>query len=177
MLELFWTFCKIGALTFGGGYAMLPLLQREVVKARHWMSDAELEDRFAVSQSLPGLIAVNTAIFVGNKVRGSRGGIAAALGVAFPSLAVITVIAAFVSNFSDQPVVKNAFAGIRVCVLVLILDAILTLRKRAVVDVITGIVAAAVFVLSVLLSISPIFYVIAAGIAGILFMDRKAAAS
>ena len=129
LLDLFWTFARIGGLTFGGGYAMLPILQREVVEKRQWVSDEELMDYYAIGQCTPGIIAVNTATFVGQKTRGIIGGIIATLGVVFPSLVIITVIAAFMQNFADLEIVKNAFAGIRICVCVLILNAVIKLLK------------------------------------------------
>lgn len=173
-LDLFLTFCKIGGLTFGGGYSMLPMLQREVVESREWTTEAEIMDYYAISQCLPGLIAVNVAVFAGSKVKGPAGGICAALGVVFPSMVVITAIAAFLTNFAELPVVQSAFAGIRVCVLVLICQAINKLRKSSVVDWKTAALCAAVFLLSILTGVSPIVYVVAAALAGVLIQWRAA---
>ena len=122
LLDLFLTFARIGGLTFGGGYAMLPMLQKEVVENRGWATEEELADYFAIGQCTPGVIAVNTATFVGYREAGILGGVMATLGVIFPSLVIITIIAAFIRNFADLPVVKHAFSGIRVCVCVLILS-------------------------------------------------------
>ena len=119
LLDLFLTFARIGGLTFGGGYAMLPMLQKEVVENRGWATEEELADYFAIGQCTPGVIAVNTATFVGYREAGILGGVMATLGVIFPSLVIITIIAAFIRNFADLPVVKHAFSGIRVCVCVL----------------------------------------------------------
>ncbi|GHU65585.1 chromate transporter [Clostridia bacterium] len=171
-LDLFITFCKIGGLTFGGGYSMLPMLQREVVESRKWAEEAEIMDYYAIGQCLPGLIAVNTAIFVGNKVKGVLGGICAALGVVFPSIVIITVIATFLSNFSELAVVQSAFAGIRVCVLVLIINAVVKLKKSSLVDWQTIVMCAAVFLLSILTNLSPIIYVLAAALAGVAIQWR-----
>ena len=107
LLDLFLTFARIGGLTFGGGYAMLPILQREVVEKRHWATEEELMDYYAIGQCTPGIIAVNTATFVGQGLAGSIGGIVATLGVVFPSLIIITIIAAFIQNFSDLAIVQN----------------------------------------------------------------------
>lgn len=170
--DIFLTFARVGAFTFGGGYAMLPILQREVVEKRRWVDEAEVMNYYAVSQCLPGLIAVNTAIFIGNKVKRSRGGFTAALGVVFPSLVIITLIAAFISGFADLPLVQNAFAGIRACVFVLILNAILKLRKGAVIDLISLVICAAVFLLSVLTDLNPILFIVAAGLAGALYRQN-----
>ncbi len=173
-LDLFLTFNRIGGLTFGGGYAMLPMLQREVVEKRGWATEAEVMDYFAVGQCLPGVIAVNTALFIGNKTKGPLGGIAAALGVVFPSLAIILIIAAFISNFSHLAIVQNAFAGIRACVFVLVLNAILKLRKGALVDIITVVITAVVCLLSIFTKVSPIWFVVSAGLAGVILRSGKA---
>ena len=111
--ELFYTFAVVGITTFGGGYAMLPALQREVVEKRGWATDEEVMDWYAIGQCTPGVIAVNTATFVGQKRRGTLGGIVATLGIVFPSLVIITIIAAFIQGFADLPAVRNAFGGIR----------------------------------------------------------------
>ncbi len=167
LLDLFLTFARIGGLTFGGGYAMLPMLQREVVEKRGWTTEEELMDYYAIGQCTPGIIAVNTATFIGSKVRGTVGGIFATLGVVFPSLVIISVIAAFISNFADLAAVKDAFAGIRVCVFVLILNAVVKLGKASVKDAVTLCIFLAVLAASVLLDLSPIIFVVCAAIAGI----------
>ena len=164
---LFITFAQIGGLTFGGGYAMLPMLQREVVERYGWATEEELTDYFAIGQCTPGVIAVNTATFVGYKRRGVLGGICATLGVVAPSLVIITVIAAFLQNFADNPYVQDAFAGIRVCVCVLILRAVEKLWKKSVVDRPSLAVCALVFISSAFLDLSPIALVLLAGVAGV----------
>lgn len=131
---LFFVFAKIGALTFGGGYAMLPILQRDIVGKYKWASDEELLDYYAIGQCTPGVIAVNTATFIGRKRAGILGGIAATLGVVFPSVVIITILAAFISNFSEYKVVQYAMSGIRVCVCALVASAVVKLWKKAVVD-------------------------------------------
>ena len=167
LLILYITFLKIGAVNFGGGYSMLPLLERELVTEKKWVTTEDLLDYFAIGQCTPGVIAVNTATFIGSKLRGVIGGIAATLGVVFPSLVIISVIAAFISNFADLAVVKDAFAGIRVCVFVLILNAVVKLGKASVKDALTLCICLAVLAASVLLDLSPIVFVLCAGIAGI----------
>ena len=164
--ELFLSFARVGVLTFGGGYAMLPMLQHEIVEKRGWATEEELTDYFAIGQCTPGVIAVNTATFVGQKHAGVSGGIVATLGVVFPSFVIITVIAALLSNFSDLPAVKNAFAGIRVCVCVLILNAVVKLWKKTVVDLPTFVIFVLVFGLSLFFDISPVLFVAASGVAG-----------
>lgn len=111
LLDLFLTFARIGGLTFGGGYAMLPILQREVVEKKKWTTEEELMDYYAIGQCTPGVIAVNTATFVGQGLAGPIGGIVATLGVVFPSLIIITVIAAFIQNFAHLAIVQNASQG------------------------------------------------------------------
>lgn len=167
LLDLFLTFARIGSLTFGGGYAMLPILQREIVENHDWATEEELMDYYAIGQCTPGIIAVNTATFIGYKRKGVIGGIIATLGLVFPSIVIITVIAAFISNFAELSIVKNAFAGIRVCVCILILNAIIKLLKSSVVDKITGLIFLVVFIISIFTDISAIILIIAAGISAI----------
>ena len=168
LFNLFIAFAKVGVLTFGGGYAMLPILQREIVEKNNWASDEELMDYYAIGQCTPGVIAVNTATFIGQKNKGIMGGIMATLGVVTPSLIIITAIAAFISNFADLAIVKNAFAGVRVCVCVLIFNAVLKLWKSSVVDKATLIIFIGVFLGSVFTKLSPIVFVLITAIAGIL---------
>ena len=164
LAALFLSFAKIGVMTFGGGYAMLPMFQRELVDNRGWTTEEELTDYYALSQCTPGPIAVNTATFVGQKRCGVPGGISATLGVVFPSVVCITIIAALLSNFAEIPAVKNAFAGVRVCVSVLVINAIVKLWKKAVVDKVSFAVFFAVMLLSVFVDVSPVFFVIGAAI-------------
>ena len=174
-LKLFAVFAQIGVMTFGGGYAMLPLLQRYVVEKYHWATEEELLDYYAIGQCTPGVIAVNTATFVGKKIAGILGGIVATLGVVFPSFVIILVIAACLQNFADIPTVQHAFAGIRVCVFVLVLNAVVSLAKKTVLNIPTAVLFAGVFLLSVFFDLSPVVYVVAAGIAGIVLqmMQRR----
>ena len=156
---------------------MLPILQREMVEKRQWVSDEELMDYYAIGQCTPGIIAVNTATFVGQKRKGIVGGIVATLGVVFPSLVIITIIAAFIQNFADLAVVKNAFAGIRVCVCVLILNAVIKLLKSSVIDTAPRVIYVVVAGGSILTSLSPIVLGLLAAVAGILLQNWKGAVS
>lgn len=133
-LDLFLTFARVGVMTFGGGYAMLPILQREVVENKKWATEEELADYFAIGQCTPGVIAVNTATFVGQKLRGISGGIFATLGVVFPSLVIIILLAGVISAVSHLAWVQHAFGGVRVCVCVLIFNSVVKLYRKAVVD-------------------------------------------
>lgn len=173
LIDLFIAFARVGVLTFGGGYAMLPILQREIVEKKNWATDEELMDYYAIGQCTPGVIAVNTATFIGQKNKGILGGIMATLGVAMPSLIIITAIAAFISNFSDLAVVKDAFAGVRVCVCVLIFNAVVKLWKSSVVDKATLIIFMGVFLGSLLTDLSPILFVVIAAVAGIIVKNME----
>ncbi|MBQ7558356.1 MAG: chromate transporter [Lachnospiraceae bacterium] len=160
LLSLFLTFAKVGVMTFGGGYAMLPILQREVVENKGWTTEEELSDYFAVGQCTPGVIAVNTSTFIGYKNRGIPGGIAATLGVVFPSLVIITSLAGIIKAFSENIYVTKAFAGIRACVCVLIFNSVVKLFKGAVKDPTALIIYLAAVVLSVFLKVSPVLIVL-----------------
>ncbi|MBQ6476419.1 MAG: chromate transporter [Clostridia bacterium] len=168
-LDLFLTFARIGGLTFGGGYAMLPMLQSEVVEKRGWATEDELADYYAIGQCTPGIIAVNTATFIGHKQKGILGGIIATLGVVAPSLVIITIIAAFLQNFADYAVVKNAFAGVRVCVCVLVLNAIRKLWKKSIMDTFCLIIFLAAVLVSIIFDISPIWIVLGAGVLSVVY--------
>lgn len=169
--DLFSTFARIGGLTFGGGYAMLPIMQRELVDKKKWVSNEELMDYYAIGQCTPGVIAVNVSTFVGYKTKGFLGGVAATFGVVFPSLVIITTIAAFISNFADLEVVKYAFNGVRVCVCVLILNALTKLVKKSVVDKYTLLIFAVVALAAMFTDISPVVFVVLSGGLGILIQN------
>ena len=168
LLSLFLSFAKVGVMTFGGGYAMIPILEREIIDKQGWASSEELMDYYAVGQCTPGVIAVNTATFIGYKVGGIAGGIIATLGVVFPSLVIITLIAGILTNFADIPAVKSAFAAIRVCVCVLIFNSVLKLWKGAVKDRAAVVLYLIVLGISLFFDVSPIVFVIFCATAGIL---------
>ena len=167
LLSLFLSFAKVGVMTFGGGYAMIPILEREIVENRKWASSEELMDYYAVGQCTPGVIAVNTATFIGYKVAGPVGGVAATLGVVFPSVVIICIISGILTNFADIPAVKSAFAAIRVCVCVLIFNAVVKLWKGAVKDKAGLVLFLIVFVLSLFFDISPVVFVLFCALAGL----------
>jgi chromate transporter len=188
-VELFFTFSKIGVCTFGGGYAMLPILQRELVENKKWATEDQLADYYAVGQCTPGVIAVNTATFVGANLAGVAGGVVATLGLVFPSIVIILVIAAFLQNFMDVEWVSHAFNGIRAGVVALILSSVIKLYKTSVIDrptrviylVVLALAAAGTFlplsdwalgpVLSYLTS--PVVLVVLAGVAGLCIRAAK----
>lgn len=167
LFELFLIFAKIGAVTFGGGYAMLPMFERELVDNKKWVSEEEIMEYFAISQCTPGVIAVNTATFVGYKVKGILGGIFATLGVIAPSIIIISIISAFLSNFLDYEVVGYAFNGIRICVCVLIFNAVVKLSKSALVDKWAWMIFLLVFALSLFFNVSAVILIIISGILGL----------
>ena len=166
--SLFITFAKMGVMTFGGGYAMLPILQREVVENKRWATEEEIMDYFAIGQCTPGIIAVNTATFIGYKVKGVVGAIVSTLGVVCPSVIIITLIAACLTNFQDIPVVQHALAGIRISVCVLMAVSIYNLGKKSV-NTLFGIsLCLAGFIFSYFTNVSIVLLVIIAGICGVL---------
>ncbi len=174
LLELYLEFMKIGAVNFGGGYAMLPLLERELVTEKKWVTTEDLLDYFAIGQCTPGVIALNVSTFIGNKRKGTLGGVVASLGFLSIPILIILVIAMFLTNFADLPVVKNAFAGIRVCVCVLIFQAVLRLWSKSIVDKVTLALYLVIFFLAAFGSLLPVkvpaaVLVICAGVFGVFF--------
>ncbi len=167
LLSIYWIFFKLGAVNFGGGYALLPLLQKEIVEKRGWATDEEMTDYYAIGQCTPGAIAINVSTFIGYKIKGVLGGIASTLGFISPAFFVIFIIATVLNNFADLEVVKSAFAAIRVCVFVLILSAIIKLSKKSVVDKITFGIALVVLLLAIFTDIPLFIYVILAGVTGL----------
>ena len=173
LVDLFATFAKVGVMTFGGGYAMLPILQREVVDNKGWATEEELMDYFAIGQCTPGIIAVNTATFIGQKCKGTIGGILATLGVVFPSLIIISLLAGVITAFSHLAWVRHAFGGIRICVCVLILNAVVKLYKKAVVDKATLAIFVVVALGSYFSALSPVVFVLLAAAMGIALQVRR----
>ena len=172
--DLYCSWFRMGLFTYGGGYAMLPMIQKEVIEKYHWATEDEIMDYYAIGQVTPGIIAVNTATFVGYKVKGVIGGIVATLGVVSPSVIIISLIAGLISNFSDIPAVQAALAGIQCAVCVLMFDAIVKLYKKGVTDIPTFLIMAAAFLLSYFTSISTVILVICAGVAGyVLYVTRQ----
>lgn len=167
LFDLFITFAKIGVMTFGGGYAMLPILQRELVENKGWTTEEDIADYFAIGQCTPGIIAINTATFVGTKQKGIIGGIVASLGMVFPSLVIITLIATVLTTFSELAIVKHAFAGIRVAVCVLIFNSVLKLMKSAIKDYYALFIFIGIFLVALFTSISTVWLIVASAVLGI----------
>lgn len=170
LAELFWIFFKIGAMTFGGGYAMLPFLEKELAVKRKWATNEELMNYFAIGQCTPGVIAVNTATFIGYKRKKIIGSIVATIGIITPSIIIILIVAMVLQNIAHLPAVQSAFAGIRVAVTVLIINAVIKLAKSAIIDIFSIVVFIISGVLSYFLGISP-FFLIGAAAAGILIQN------
>lgn len=168
LFELFMIFFKMGAFTFGGGYAMLPIIQEEIVNRRSWATDEEILDIYAIGQSTPGIIAINTATFIGYDQQGIIGAIVSTLGMVTPSIIIITTIAAFFKNFQNYIVIQYALKGIRVVVAALILNAVIKMYKDSVKDWMGIILFMVSFLLFIFLDITPIIVIIASAIIGII---------
>lgn len=168
-LELFLTFARISASCFGGGYAMLPFFQRELVEKKGWLTDEELLDLNAVAQCTPGVIAVNTATFCGYRSHGLSGALMATFGVLVPPILIVLVISAFFWSFAENLWVRHALTGVRACVCALIINSTIRLSKKAILDVPTFLLFLAIFLLAAFVGLSPAFLVIGAGIFGLVF--------
>lgn len=171
--ELFASFAKIGAFTFGGGYAMLPLLQKEVVEKKKWTTNEEIMDYYAVGQCTPGIIAVNTATFIGYYQKGILGAIVATLGIVFPSIVIILLIASFLQNFSDLAIVQHALTGIRVAVCVLVLNAVIKMFHTGVKDIIGVCIFSISLFVAYFSGISTIWIIIASALSGIILQSVR----
>ena len=171
--SLFASFFKIGLVTFGGGLAMLPILKRDLVDSKGWLTEDEILDYFAIGQSTPGVIAVNVATFVGYKRGGLIGSIFSTSGIVFPSLIIISLIAAFVSNFNELAWVQKALKGINVAVSVLLVKAVFSFGKKTVFDLCTFLIAALSFVLMFVFKVQGVWIVIGSAFSGWLFQTIK----
>ena len=163
-IDLFWSFFCIGGLTFGGGYAMLPMLEREIVAKRHWATSEEILDYYAVGQCTPGVIAVNVSTFIGFRQKGYLGAAVSTAGLVTPSFIIIAAIAKFLKTIEGMPMVEYAFNGIRIAVCALILAAVIF--KGSVKDKFSAIIFTTTFFVMIIFNLSPIFIVLLAGVAG-----------
>ncbi len=168
LLDLYVSFMKIGGLTFGGGLAMLPMLQREVVDDHKWCTEEELLDIYAIGQCTPGIIAINTATSVGYKQAGILGGIFGTLGMVSPCLVIICLVASILNNFINLPVVVHALAGIRVVVCALMMNTVCTMAKKGIVDKLGGVMFAAAFILACFTPVPTVALILAAGVVGVI---------
>lgn len=173
LFELFFVFAKIGISTFGGGYAILPILERELVEKRKWTTTEEIADYYAVGQCTPGVISVNTATLIGYKQKGVIGGIVATLGIIFPSILIISLIANFIETYKSLDFIQNAFNGITVCVGALIISAVFKLWKSSISDKITLFIFIITFTVSIIFDFSPLILLLFAGLIGIIKGGEK----
>lgn len=171
--ELFFCFFKIGLFTFGGGYAMIPLLKAELVERKKWISDDEIMDYYSIGQCTPGIIAINVSTFIGYKLKGFIGAIFAMAGMLTPSLIIIISIANVLEEYMENQYIVHAFSGIRIVVIALIFDVVLSMWKNGVTDYITGFIFVLALGLLVGLAISPVFVVFGAALIGLIL--RKGA--
>lgn len=176
LLQLYWSFFKIGGLTFGGGLTMLPMLEHELVEKRDWITEDELLDCYAIGQCTPGIIAVNTATFVGYKKAGISGGIFGTLGMVSPSILIITIVAMFLRNFMDNVWFAHALMGVRGVVCALLMNTVINLGKKSLKSLVAWIIAAVILVLAFFTKLPTIILVLMAASAGIiidLIKNRK----
>lgn len=165
--QLFKSFFKIGLFTFGGGYAMIPLIEEEIVDKKKWILKEDILDLFAISQSIPGAIAINTATLVGYKKAKKLGGIFATIGVILPSFIIISIIAAFFHQFADLAFVHAIFMGINGAVILLIFKAALKMTKLSVIDPLSGICLILTVLLILFTNINPVFLIISGALVGL----------
>lgn len=169
LIQLYVAWFKMGLFTFGGGYAMLPMIQQEVIEKYHWATEDEIMDYYAIGQCTPGIIAVNTATFVGYYQKGIIGGIVSTLGVVSPSFIIIGIIASLITNFAEIEIVQHALKGINVAVCVLMFVAIQNLWKKNIKNIGSFCIFALALILAIFTDISTVYLVILAGILGVVF--------
>lgn len=168
LIEIFIVFFKIGLFTFGGGYAMIPLIEKEMIGSKAWVKEEEIIDIFAVAQSIPGAIAINSSTFIGYKIAGISGALAATAGVIIPSFIIITAIATFFSRFQNNLIVQAAFMGIRSAVVALIIMAVIKIGKSSIKDSLTALITVLAVVLVILMNVHAIFVIVGGAVAGII---------
>lgn len=171
ILQLFATFFRIGIFTFGGGLTMLPLLKYELIEKKHWIDEDRLLEIYAIGQCTPGIIAVNTATYVGYLRKGVFGGIFATLGMVAPSVVIITVVAAFLQSFMSNPILQHALMGIRGAVCALMLNTVYTLAKKSLINPASVAICAVTFVLALFTKVPTVLLIVLAGVAGVV-IDR-----
>lgn len=173
LMELFWAFFRIGSFTFGGGMAMLPMLKREVVVKYGWSTEEELLDIYAIGQCTPGIIAVNTATYIGYQQKGLLGSIFGTLGMVTPSIIIISLIATILRNFIDLPIVLHALSGIRIVVCALMLQTVYSLAKAGIKNKLGLFLFWAGFLIATFTPVPTILLVLFAAIVGIITYTKK----
>lgn len=173
LFNIFLTYFKIGCMAFGGGYVMLPLIENEFIKKQQLIEAQEAYELFALAQSLPGIVAVNMAVFLGHRLEGTKGAIAAAIGVMLPSILIITVIAAFFNRFAEIPAVQRIFHGLNIAVLAIIAQALWKMLKTGLKDKVTITIFLGVFLGYMITGFNPVLFTIAGALAGFLLAERR----
>lgn len=168
LIQLYLAFFRIGGLTFGGGLTMLPMLKHELVEKNNWVTEEELLDYYAVGQCTPGIIAVNVSTFVGYRKRGISGAVFSTMGMISPSLIIISVIALFLKQFMENPTVLHAAAGIKIIVCALMLNTVITMGKKTIVNKISAVICTAGFLAAMFTPVPSALLVVAAGVTGII---------
>ncbi|PUU95259.1 chromate transporter [Halanaerobium sp.] len=168
LLKIFLIFFKIGSFTFGGGYAMLPIIKRELVDNLGWIKEKDIYNYYAIGQSTPGIIAVNTATMTGYSLRGVKGALAATTGFIMPSLIIITLIATFFKRFQQIDLFQHAFAAIQIAVVALIIDIVIKMWQKSDKTKVSLLIFLLAFLLLVVFNISPVFVILGSAAAGIL---------
>lgn len=173
LAEIFLSFLRIGPVTFGGGYAMIPLIEREVVKRRGWISEREIAEIFAVAESVPGAIAINSAAFIGYRLAGARGAVAALLGIMLPTFLIVLLLCALFLQVRDEPKIAGAFMGIKAAIVALIAYAAYTIGKTAVLDKTTLAAVLCTVALLLILHVHPVPVILAGAVAGIVLVKLR----
>lgn len=173
VFKIFLSYFKIGSMAFGGGYSMLPLLEKEFTERSQAIDKDTLYELFALAMSLPGIIAVNMAMFLGHRLKGYRGAVAAACGVILPSILIITIIAAFFHQFSDLPAVQSCFKGLNIAVLAIIAQALWKMMKKGIRDKVTFGIFLGVLIGYLITGWNPVIFTIAGTLVGLLFIGRR----
>ncbi|WHX69075.1 chromate transporter [Peribacillus frigoritolerans] len=171
LFQLFWTFFKIAPVTFGGGFAMIPLIENEVVEKRKWMKSEEVTDVFALSQSVPGAVAINSATFIGHRIAGMKGAMAAMIGVSIPTFLIVLLLGIVYFFIQDNPKIESAFISIRASIVAIIAYAAIKIGKTAVVDKSTFCILIAG--IPVLFFLHPVMVILAGALAGIVTISIK----
>lgn len=173
VFQLFWSFFKIGPTTFGGGYAMIPLIEKEVVEKRKWIKSEDIVDVFAVVESVPGAIAINSATFIGFRIAGVRGALAAMIGILMPTFAIIILLALLHQMLKSNPIVDAAFQSIRASIVALIIYAGIKIGKTAVVDLTTVILTIITIFILFMVEFHPVVIILSGILVGIIIQKIK----
>lgn len=173
IFKIFFIFFKIGLFTFGGGYAMLPIIKRELVDNLNWITESDILDYYAIGQSTPGIIAVNTATMTGYNLKGIAGALAATSGFVMPSLIIITIIASYFSRFQEIELFQHAFSAIQIAVVALIVDIVIKMWNKSDKSKISLLIFILAFILLAFFRISPVYVILASAVSGIIIQRLR----